>query len=114
MTARIGTTSASSTYKYDHPVVDSIEPEQIPNYGGSIITIRGRFFGDASKKQDRDAVVAYVGGSQCEKTTLISEAAIECVTPPGKGVDSRASVVVRYNNARSEEKDVATFRGPFR
>ena len=58
--------------------------------------------GDASKKQDRDAVVAYVGGSQCEKTTLISEAAIECVTPPGKGVDTRASVVVRYNNARGE------------
>merc|ERR1711871_1832738 len=26
---------------------------------------------------------------------------------------TRASVVVRYNNARGEEKDVATFRGPF-
>ena len=110
---RINTVTISSTYKYDHPLVETIEPEQIPNYGGSIITIRGRFFGDGNSKQDRDAVTAFVGGKQCEKTTLISEVEVECVTPPGLGVDAKGGVMVKYNNARGEEKMLATFRGPF-
>jgi len=113
VTVRIGSAMTTSAYTYLVPTVSSIEPEQIPNYGGSIITIRGRYYGEPKTKLEREAIVAYVGGKKCEKTTLISPVEIQCVTPVGPGAGTKASVNVNYFEAKSVDNKLATFRAPF-
>jgi large repetitive protein len=113
LSVMIGSTVVSGTYVYINPVVTSIEPEQIPNYGGAKITIRGRYFGVPANSESKDAIKASVGGVDCEKTTLISEVELECITPAGGGVDTTASVNVQFYDARSADNQLATFRAPF-
>ena len=61
------------------PEILSIVPKFGPNFGSTLVTITGRWYGFMPNNQ-----TVFVGDRPCTSTTWRSESVLECVTPPAK------------------------------
>lgn len=57
------------------PEIVSIDPDQGPMHGGTVITIRGRFF--------QNGATVTVGGAACTNVVFVSDTELRCTVPPG-------------------------------
>ncbi len=80
-----GQDSASSTFNYDAPTIDSITPAHLATTGGFPITISGANFGFAA--------TATVGGANCPVTGQ-THTSLVCTLPPGSAGAAPVQVVV--------------------
>lgn len=67
------------TYRYPPPTVSAINPRVVNSTGGTVITMRGSFFGATNTT----VLVATLGGQRCAETKWVSETEITCKAPPG-------------------------------
>lgn len=71
-------TSATWEYLLPPPAVLDILPRVFAPEGGTIVTIRGSFFGNSSNVD----ITALIGGTPCAETEWVSSSEVLCTTPP--------------------------------
>jgi len=95
-----GTARANSgafRFSYDCPIIQSVEPSLFSTSGGDRIAILGRNFGEVEGRASQ--MVVQVGRTQCAQTSWVSDAELDCTTPPGQLGD--AAVTVRISGQAS-------------
>ena len=95
-----GTARANSgafRFSYDRPIIESVEPSFFSETGGDRIAILGRNFGEVEGRASQ--MVVQVGRTQCAQTRWVSDAEMDCTTPPGPLGD--AAVTVRISGQAS-------------
>ncbi|KAH0616588.1 hypothetical protein JD844_027808 [Phrynosoma platyrhinos] len=63
-----------STFSYVDPIIRSISPTYGPRYGGTLLTLTGKYLSSGNSRE------VYVGRKQCS-ITRVSDNIIECYTP---------------------------------
>lgn len=96
------TINVTSTYQWNAPSIQSIEPASGPAAGGTAVVIRGADF--------HQGVKVFFGAAEALPVTLVGPAEIQVATPPGAG-----AVEVRVQNV--DGRSAATpagfiFQGP--
>jgi hypothetical protein len=95
-----GTARANSgayRFSYDRPIIESVEPSVFSESGGDRVAILGRNFGEVEGRASQ--MVVQVGRTQCAQTSWVSDAELDCTTPPGPLGD--AAVTVRISGQAS-------------
>eukprot|EP00945_MAST-04E_sp_MAST-4E-sp1_P000404 g404.t1 len=75
------------------PEILSISPRFGPNFGSTVVTITGLWYGYVANNQ-----TVYLGDRPCKTTTWRSESVLECVTPPATKMHERELVQVYVEN----------------
>ena len=95
-----GTARANSgafRFSYDRPIIESVEPSLFSESGGDRIAILGRNFGEVEGRASQ--MIVQVGRTQCAQTSWVSDAELDCTTPPGPLGD--AAITVRISGQAS-------------
>jgi hypothetical protein len=95
-----GTARANSgafRFSYDRPIIESVEPSFFSESGGDRVAILGRNFGEVEGRASQ--MIVQVGRTQCAQTRWVSDAELDCTTPPGPLGD--AAVTVRISGQAS-------------
>ena len=86
-----------SLFRYDAPVVLSVDPPHGPTTGGYYVNIPGDNYGTAPS-----ALKITMGKEECEKTNWVSNTMAQCLVPAGVGEEH---VVVVVDGQQSSEED---------
>jgi hypothetical protein len=95
-----GTARANSgafRFSYDIPVIQSVEPSVFSESGGDRIAVLGRNFGEVEGRASQ--MVVQIGRTQCALTSWVSDAEVDCTTPPG--ALGNAALTVRISGQAS-------------
>lgn len=79
-----GTARANSgafRFSYDRPIIESVDPSLFSESGGDRIAILGRNFGEVEGRSSQ--TIVQLGRTQCAQTRWVSDAELDCTTPPG-------------------------------
>ena len=74
--------NVTDAYRYlPPPVFSSVFPTTASQFGGTLVTISGQYFGPSTSSGEGPVVEVAIGNSSCSNVTVLSDAVLTCRSP---------------------------------